>query len=271
MRVLLDLYPEGKKKALTLSYDDGHTFDRRLVEILNQYGLKATFHLNSNKLGNQRCIRAEEVNPLYVGHEVATHTLTHPRLESLSKEEVIEEIIGDRKNLESITNSIVTGFSYPYGSYSDEVVQVLPSLGIEYARTIQATNNFDLPQSFYLWHPTCHHRDNSVELGQKYLTFNPEGRLTVFYMWGHSHNFDSENNWDIIEEFAKKMSGQQDIWYATNIELVKYIKAVRSLQFSTVRDRVYNPTDIRVWFHVDGNVESVGPGERKVLTNVEKA
>ena len=38
---------EGKKKAVTFSYDDGVTQDRRLVELLNRYGLKATFNLNS--------------------------------------------------------------------------------------------------------------------------------------------------------------------------------------------------------------------------------
>lgn len=41
------MFPDGKKKALTLSYDDGVEQDRRLVEILNRYGIKATFNINS--------------------------------------------------------------------------------------------------------------------------------------------------------------------------------------------------------------------------------
>ena len=44
-------YPGGKPGALTLSYDDGREYDRRLVEIMNRYGLKGTFHLNSANLG----------------------------------------------------------------------------------------------------------------------------------------------------------------------------------------------------------------------------
>ena len=41
----------GKNKALTFSYDDGVTQDKRLIEIFNKYGLKATFNLNSELLG----------------------------------------------------------------------------------------------------------------------------------------------------------------------------------------------------------------------------
>lgn len=48
------VYPDGKKKALTFSYDDGQIHDRRLVEILNRYGMKGTFHLNSGKLAQDR-------------------------------------------------------------------------------------------------------------------------------------------------------------------------------------------------------------------------
>ena len=40
-------FPGGKHKALTMSYDDGRTQDRRLIEIFNQNGIKGTFHLNS--------------------------------------------------------------------------------------------------------------------------------------------------------------------------------------------------------------------------------
>ena len=44
-------FPNGKKKAFTLSYDDGQIYDRRFVDLLDRYGLRATFHLNSGKLG----------------------------------------------------------------------------------------------------------------------------------------------------------------------------------------------------------------------------
>ena len=45
------LFPGGKKKAFTLSYDDGITQDRRLIGILDRYRVKATFNLNSGLFG----------------------------------------------------------------------------------------------------------------------------------------------------------------------------------------------------------------------------
>ena len=41
------LYPYGKKKAFNVTYDDGVLQDIRFVELLNKYGLKGTFNLNS--------------------------------------------------------------------------------------------------------------------------------------------------------------------------------------------------------------------------------
>ena len=40
-------FPGGLAKALTFSYDDGVEQDIRLVEILDKYGMKGTFNLNS--------------------------------------------------------------------------------------------------------------------------------------------------------------------------------------------------------------------------------
>ena len=46
-RKIYTVFPEGKYKALTLSYDDGREEDRRLISIFRKYDLKATFNLNS--------------------------------------------------------------------------------------------------------------------------------------------------------------------------------------------------------------------------------
>lgn len=61
------LFPDGKTKALILSYDDGTIFDRKLVALMNQYHLIGTFHLNSNKLGtdvNFNYLNKEEIKEL---------------------------------------------------------------------------------------------------------------------------------------------------------------------------------------------------------------
>lgn len=93
-------WPEGKTKALTMSYDDGMVEDRKLVEIFNRYGIRGTFHLNSGTFQNDRHIDAGEVASLYNGHEVSVHTLTHPDLTNIPFTELVKEVCEDRKNLE---------------------------------------------------------------------------------------------------------------------------------------------------------------------------
>ena len=85
----------NKMKAVTFSYDDGVTQDIRLIEILDKYGLKCTFNLNSELLGMDGSLDREgvrvshvknkpsEVASIYKNHEVAVHTLTHPNLTEL--------------------------------------------------------------------------------------------------------------------------------------------------------------------------------------------
>lgn len=81
------------------------------------------------------------------------------------------------------------------------------------------------------------------------------------YVWGHSYEFDNDNNWDLIEEFCRMVGNQPDIWYATNIEIVDYIKALQNLKFSANGDFVYNPSSIDVWISVDDKIVKVDGGK----------
>ena len=56
-------FPEGKTKAVTLSYDDGVTQDKRLAELFRSHGLKCTFNLNAGLCGHkfsETVVRMEE-------------------------------------------------------------------------------------------------------------------------------------------------------------------------------------------------------------------
>ena len=163
--------------------------------------------------------------------------------------------------LESAAGYPVRGMSYPYGEYNAGVISLFRSLGMEYSRTTRATGGFGLPEDFMQWHPTCHHR---AELMSKLETFkNPPRRipnLMLFYVWGHSFEFNNDNNWDLIEEFCKTVSGQPDVWYATNIDIYYYVTAMRALVFSCDNSLVYNPSAIDVWIGVDGQAVKVSAG-----------
>lgn len=261
MKIRFDLFPQGKTKALTMSYDDGQIFDRKLVNIFNKYGIKGTFHLNSGTFGREPFINAEEVAELYKGHEVSVHTVTHPFLDCIPVEEVVKEIIEDRKNLEALVGYPIKGMSYPFGVFNDKIVETLKILGMEYSRTVISHHDFRMPENFFTWPATCHHSDNLIETGKRFLEYDYKGKLKLMYVWGHSFEFDRENNWDLIEEFCRLMSGKEDIWYATNIEIVRYVKALRSLEFSANGDIVYNPSAISVWINVDDRSVEIKSGE----------
>ena len=237
-----------QKKFVTFSYDDGVWQDRKLVDIFNRYGLKATFNLNSGLLGREDdyatyfgktirvdTIKAEEVRELYQGHEVAAHTLTHPNLTLCSDEEIVRQVEQDRLNLSELAGYEVIGMAYPCGgeNNNDHVAKVIcENTGIKYARTITSTGSFDFPQNLYRLNPTVYHLADSTspdgmsarmdELMAKAEEFL-RADSGLFYIWGHSYEFDLfDGAWERFEEFCAMISGHQDICYCTNKEIMKF-------------------------------------------------
>ena len=227
----------GKKKFLTFSYDDGVTQDKRLVKIFDRYGLKATFNINSELLGKPGYLRREnmwighnkiepqEAAVLYRNHEVAAHTLTHPHLAELEDEEVVRQVEEDRKNLEKLTGRGVAGLAYPGGAanginFDDRVVKLIKEkTKIRYARTTECSFSFDLQTDLLRFKPTVYHMDfdRMMELGEQFIKLEPE-EPKLFYVWGHSYEFDYYDTWERFETFCRMMSGREDIYYGTNSE-----------------------------------------------------
>ena len=131
MKVIPNLFPGGVQRAFTMSYDDGQIYDRKLVKILNNSQIKATFHLNSGTLGGDIFVEREEVKELYKGNEVAAHGVTHPFITQISEPDLIQEILEDRRNLEKICEYPVRGFSYPYGRDTGKTEEIVKDCRIE--------------------------------------------------------------------------------------------------------------------------------------------
>ncbi|MGF7400547.1 polysaccharide deacetylase family protein [Thermoanaerobacterium thermosaccharolyticum] len=261
MKVIFNYYPNAKKKALTMSYDDGQIYDRRLVEIFNKYGIKGTFNLNSGNFDKEPYVSSTEIKNLYQNHEVAVHSLNHPYLTLIPREDLVEQIMEDRKNLEAIVGYQVHGMAYPFGDYDDELLKSLPSFGIEYSRTTISTKGFRPPNNFLEWHPTCHHNQDLIERWKEFKNLNDKKQMSLFYVWGHSYEFENNSNWHVIEEFCKMASYDESVWYATNIEIYDYIMALKNLKFSADHSIVSNPSSIPVWIGIDGEAVKIEPGE----------
>ena len=226
-----------KKKAITFSYDDGVVQDIRLIELLNKYGLKCTFNLNSELLSKKGMliregkriahykIHTEDVKHIYEGHEVAVHTLTHPNLTQCDDKEIIRQVEADRLNLSELVEYEVVGMAYPCGGVNndDRVAGIIKkNTGVKYSRTITTNNCFDLQENLYRFNPTAYHLDfeKMMQLGREFVEFKPK-EPKVFYIWGHSYEMDiSADYWIKLEEFFKLISNKEDIFYGTNKEVL---------------------------------------------------
>ena len=274
------LFPQGKTKALILSFDDGRTEDRQLIKLMNQYGLKGTFHLNSNKLGTNGYLTKAEIKQLFAGHEVSVHSANHPALSALSKIDVVYEVVEDRKALERLVGYPVRGMAYPFGNTNDAVVDAISGLGIEYARTVGDSYNFEIPIDFLRWYPTIHlfgktkyipndTENDKRELGIFYKTINnflETKELAVLDVWGHSWEMGTnQNKWTETENFFKMVANNSNIHYTKQIDLVDYIHAFRNLKFSVDKNLVYNPSALTVFFKLNKITYSVLAGKTLVL------
>ncbi len=254
-------FPGGRAKALTMSYDDGKLSDVRLLEIFNRYGIKGTFNLNYGLMDMDIRLKPEQVKELYQGHEIASHTMTHPTIARCPLVQVAREILEDREGLERITGGLVRGHAYPNGSYSEEIKDLFQKLGIAYARVVEETEDFELPQDPMQWQPTCHHNNpRLLQMAQWFADFPKKQYLKLMYVWGHSYEFDQDDNWERIEEFCRITGGREDIWYATNIEIIDYLQVLRELKFSADGKTVYNPSAQSAYLVVDDRRTVEVPG-----------
>ena len=227
---------QRKNKAITFSYDDGVTQDRRLIELFGRYGLKATFNLNSGLLGlrgevpccgttaQHNKVQPEEVRSLYTGHEIAVHTLTHPNLTEQTDEEIVRQVEEDRLRLSELAGYEVFGMAYPCGGVNnnDHAAQVIRErTGVKYSRTITSTHSFAPQDNLYRFNPTVYHLEweQLFALGEQFVAMQPD-TPQLFYVWGHSYEFDAHDTWGKFEEFCRLIAGHDDIFYGTNREVL---------------------------------------------------
>lgn len=271
-------FPEFKRKAVTLSYDDGTPDDKRLVEIIDKYGIKCTFNINSELFpevcGKGYRLPKDEVYELLATscHEVAVHGAKHLCLTEVDKAMATRDVIADRENLEKIFDRMVQGMAYANGATSDDVVQILKDCGIHYARTTVSTEKFDVPTDWLRMPTTCHHKNpRLMELAKQFVEagehwYHWANRAMLFSLWGHSVEFSQDDNWHILEEFCSYVGNREDIWYATNGEVYDYVQAYNRLEFSVDGNRIYNPTNTDVYLYYFSQNILVPKGQTVVVT-----
>jgi len=279
MRYRFMQFPGGKSKAVTLSYDDGVIQDKRFSDIITRYGLKCTFNINGKTCHSKRGISFDEMREYILerGHEVAVHGYNHKAPGHVRTVEGIRDVLECRLELERELGTIIRGMAYPdtgvtsfvTGTNYEGIRNYLSELDITYSRTLGGDNDrFEMPEDFYAWMPTAHHDNpNIFDYIEKFVSIDVPSiyvsrrKPRLFYMWGHSYEFDLKDNWEHLIKVCEALSGKDDIWYATNGEIYEYTKAYESLVYSADSTIIYNPTLFEIFFTIDGKNYSVKPGE----------
>lgn len=278
-------FPEGRAKAFTASYDDGSRFDRKLLDIMNGAGIKCTLNINGGFTDSNDGwhLTAEELAAIADGggHEIAQHCAHHIAPGLASSCTVMREVLLGRQMLERQFHRIVRGMAYPdsgilrtFSTDYATVRRILQEAGVAYSRSLGGDNDaFLLPEDWYNWVPTAHHENAHLfEWLDAFVSADTENRPLpsqqplLFYLWGHSFEFDNRNNWDRLEAICEKAGGRADVWYATNLEIRDYMAAYDALQFDVDETRVYNPSRVPVWFVADRKTYAVGAGETLSLS-----
>ena len=234
----MNFFAQDKKKALTFSFDDGVVQDIRMIELMNKYGLKGTFNLNSMYLSNKGIMHThgvrlchykvgkEDVKDVYAGHEVAVHTLTHPNLTECDEAEIIRQVEQDRLNLSALVGYEVVGMAYPCGGENNDdrtAAIIREHTGVRYARALKSHKTFSIYPDLYRFQATVHHHggwDDMWALADRFLTEESDEPM-LFYIWGHAYEFDIyPERWEQFEEFCRKISGKEDVFYGTNRQVL---------------------------------------------------
>lgn len=218
------------KKIITFSFDDGVLQDKKIIDILNRYNLKATFNLNSGRFGQsfplvwdgvnveRIIITAEKVKETYSGHEVAVHTVSHARLKSLSDDEIVREIVEDIQNLEKLVGYSVRGMAYPCNEVDDRVLNVIRErTPIKFSRTTEATHSLSLQNNLLRFNPSCRVFDDDMyNLADEIINYKGDSPK-LLYLWAHCYEFDYKpDKYRKFEEFCKYVSDKKDVAYCTN-------------------------------------------------------
>ena len=276
-------FPQGKSHAFTLSYDDGVESDFRLAELMKKNGVKGTFNVNTGRFASEDFVPAPDAYSVRMTKkrflqfaeetrdfaEIAAHGATHANLDLMESGAAVWEVISDRKELETLLGRPCRGFAYANGRFNDTAVAALEMSNFLYARTTKNVTNFALPTDPYRWACNCHHTNELLwEYTEKFLASPENGRSTPYFfsVWGHSYEFNKDNNWDLIEKFLEKIGNRENVWYCTNEEFFRYLKAWKSLEYFADQSAVYNPTATSVFLRIsttkkEPRTVEVKPGE----------
>jgi peptidoglycan/xylan/chitin deacetylase (PgdA/CDA1 family) len=218
---------------VTISIDDGHLTDLRTAELLNKYGLQATFYIPARN-PERPVMPAAQIRELAASFEIGAHTLNHVPLKSLPESQAWAEISGSKQWLEDTIGTPAVSFCYPMGKFNASTPELVKNAGFQGARTC-FFNLHNFPRNPYLWGVSTHAYSHSkaIQLRHAALEGNFLGMLNfvrtyngttdwqkqflhgldhieqhggIAHLYLHSWEIDKLGQWDRLESVFATIS-----------------------------------------------------------------
>ncbi len=197
-----------KKKPINIeiSFDDGGALDIKAADILDKYGLKATFYIVVDWIDKDGFLTWDQVKDLDKrGFTIGSHTVTHPQdLKSLYEEQLFVEVQNSKDMIETVLGHSITKFCYPRGRTNARVRQVVVESGYIDARgtgkpgVITSEDKFYLPGTIHIFKREEYRNQNIVDFANDvFEQLKKEGGYCN--IWGHSAEIEREGLWDTLE------------------------------------------------------------------------
>ena len=149
----------------------------------------------------------------------------------------------------------ISTYVWPYYEQNNSAVQdyVMNKCGYTAVRKTGATENktaFAVPADRMRWSYNANHK-NLLSCAEDFESFLDDGELKFFSFGVHSHDFERDNCWDVLDTFAAKYGNRPETyWYATVEDIFRYSDAIESLVIK--EDVIENHSDIDIYVKIDG-------------------
>lgn len=286
-------YPGYVRKSMSFTIDDGNIrLDRKFLDIVKPCGFLGSFNICSHNILKQG-LDAEALREFYRGYELTNHCKLHPRHVKNAKPEILTSLVeieeglyrytddanrvyyycndkaykklvddGKRELEEIFGEGSISAFVWPYcDQKSEELDAHFISEGYKSVRITGKKTDFVLPTDRMRWIYNAVHT-NLLEQAASYDALADDGNLKFFCFGIHSHDFENNNCWDVLIEFAEKYGNRKDeFWYATVGEIFEYEDAVKALV--ETEDEIINGSDLSVYIAIDGKKTVIAPKSKK--------
>ena len=195
-------------KYFILSIDDGTIFDEKVIAILNRHHIKGTFNLNSglddfvwyNEGRPVRRLSLPQCLDLYRGHEVASHSLTHPHLTQCNDDHIGYEVGVDKENLERIFGVPVSSFAFPFEDFDERAINRIKAIdGFTAIRVSEIDRSFRFPIDPF------HIKITSLDVKEAlniFPEFLKDEKAELFVFVSHGYDFEFCDTYSHLEQLC---------------------------------------------------------------------